>query len=185
MVLHPSSYRRAFSAQASLVLLLGCVIGTALSAQPRDLGLKLMTSISVDIRAKEEKLPEDIAKQVFEKTDTPSHNLAHVRDWFASGYSWTAPVVAYKPLYFEHVNLERYGHHYGVLQPAVSAAHFFGRIPAIPYMRGAQAGHRRNDVVGLNRPGGRDPYRAHRPPVSLRGALYQGAATAGFIFLVP
>ena len=186
MYLHRCSYCRAISAQASLLLLLlDCVTGTALSAEPLDLRLKSITSISVDIRAKEEKLPEDIAKQVFAETDTPSRSLADVRDWYESEYLWTAPAIAYKPLYFEHASLERYGHHYGVLQPAVSAAHFFGRLPAIPYLRGAQPGHRRYYSLGHYRPGASLPHFGQLPAVNLRGALYQGAATTGLFFLAP
>lgn len=40
----------------------------------------------------------------------------------------------YQPLYFEEVGVERYGHSWGMLQPAVSAVHFYGRIPLMPIM---------------------------------------------------
>ena len=168
--------RHVLSALASLVWLLGCVTCQAQTTDPLDLRFKSIASIAVDIRANAEKLPEDLARQVFDEAATPTHNLVHARDWAATGYTWTAPAVTYKPLYFEHVGLERNGRHYGVLQPAVSAAHFFGRLPAVPYIHGAQLGHHHL------RADGRERSAAHR---HLRGALYQGAATAGAIFFVP
>ena len=39
----------------------------------------------------------------------------------------------HQPLYFEEVNLERYGVRYPVIQPICSAAHFFGTVGMMPY----------------------------------------------------
>ena len=51
-----------------------------------------------------------------------------VRDWTMTTFTWTASALCHKPLYFEHVELERYGHSGGpFIQPVMSAAHFFGR----------------------------------------------------------
>jgi len=39
----------------------------------------------------------------------------------------------YRPLYFEEVNAERYGYSFGLLQPAVSIAEFYGHVVLLPY----------------------------------------------------
>ena len=53
--------------------------------------------------------------------------------WPLYTYTWQSPAFYYRPLYFEQPNLERYGQGtYRVLQPAVSAAHFFGSVPLLP-----------------------------------------------------
>lgn len=43
---------------------------------------------------------------------------------------WT---ICYRPLYFEEINLERYGCCVGLVQPAISGAHFFGSVALMPY----------------------------------------------------
>ncbi len=51
-----------------------------------------------------------------------------------SAIQWKASGLCHKPLYFEEVQLERYGHEIGpILQPLVSTAHFFGNIAVLPY----------------------------------------------------
>src|SRR5262245_34623821 len=42
--------------------------------------------------------------------------------------------MCYQPLYFQELNAERYGHSWGILQPAISVANFYSRIPMLPYM---------------------------------------------------
>jgi hypothetical protein len=92
----------------------------------------------------------------------------------------------YQPLYFEEVNVERYGRSHGVLQPLVSAAHFYGRIPVLPYMVFARPARRCTYHPHWALPGYRLPYREQHPPVpSWHGALAETAAVAGLILLIP
>ena len=59
------------------------------------------------------------------------------RNWVASTMTWKASSLRHKPLYFEDVNLERYGHSRGpLLQPVMSGAHFFMNVAALPYKMG-------------------------------------------------
>jgi len=46
-------------------------------------------------------------------------------------YRYTVP-FHHRPLYFEQPNLERCGHHDGILSPYTSAAHFFGNVVLLP-----------------------------------------------------
>jgi len=100
---------------------------------------------------------------------------------------WAAPNFHHRPLYFEEPNLERYGQYVGgpCIQSAVSAAHFFGRIPLLPYKIGANPPHSRNYTLGRYRPGNCNPRRVEVPEFSSRGLLYQGLFTTGAVFVVP
>jgi len=107
------------------------------------------------------------------------------RLWGTSISFWEAPAFCHRPLYFEDENLERHGRSFGILQPAVSAGHFAGRAAVWPYLAGAFPPHECIYTLGRERPGSYAPYRLYRPPVSLRGALYEGAAITGLSYVVP
>jgi hypothetical protein len=107
------------------------------------------------------------------------------RMWGTSISSWEAPALCHRPLYFEDENLERHGRSFGLFQPAVSAAHFAGRAAVWPYLAGAYPPHECIYTLGRERPGSCAAYRLYRPPISLRGAVYQGAAVTGLSFVVP
>ena len=100
-------------------------------------------------------------------------------------YHWTAPGTYHQPLYFEDVNLERAGHSWGVMQPAVSAAHFFSRIPALPYLLVAHPGAECVYTLGHYRPGSCAPHLRRWPRIKSLAALAQGATATGLVFLVP
>ena len=107
------------------------------------------------------------------------------RLWGTSISFWEAPAFCHRPLYFEDENLERHGRSFGILQPAVSAGHFVGRAAVWPYLAGAFPPHECIYTLGRERPGSYAPYQLYRPPVSLRGALYEGAAITGLSYVVP
>jgi hypothetical protein len=111
-------------------------------------------------------------------------------DLVEAGFEWhPSPeglTFCHQPLYFEDVNLERYGRSWGVLQPAVSVAKFYGRIPALPYMVFAQPARRCTDHAHWSLPGYRIPVREHQPLVpSVHGGAAEVAVLYGLILLVP
>ena len=75
------------------------------------------------------------------------------RPWGLSASAWEAPAFCHRPLYFEDENLERHGHSFGLVQPAVSAGHFLGRGVAWPYLAGAFPPHECIYTLGRERPG--------------------------------
>lgn len=148
-------------------------------------GFKRISSLSLDIRPPDGDLPPDAAGSRFAKAGELIHAMGTNRPWVISQYSWEAPGTLNRPLYFEDVNLERYGFSYGIAQPVVSAAHFFGRLPAIPYLRHSQPARQPVYTLGYYRPGSYAPYDLHRPPLSLRGGMAEAAWTVGMIFVIP
>ena len=65
------------------------------------------------------------------------------RNWAPSTLTWKASALCHKPLFFEEVQLERYGHTAGPLkQPFLSGAHFFRAWSRSPTRRAST--HRGN-----------------------------------------
>lgn len=55
------------------------------------------------------------------------------RHWDAQSFAWEASGLQHQPLYFEDLALERYGHSFGIFQPAASWARFHAQLIALPY----------------------------------------------------
>jgi hypothetical protein len=108
------------------------------------------------------------------------------RSWTAITMTWHASDLCHKPLYFEEVNLERYGHTAGpVLQPVVSSAHFFANIAVLPYKMGVHTPGECQYALGYYRPGDCAPWIIPPVPISLRGGLSQAAVMTGMFWLIP
>jgi hypothetical protein len=101
-------------------------------------------------------------------------------------YAWTASAVCHKPLYFEDVQLERYGHMAGPwVQPFASAANFFLTVPILPYKWGLEPWNECIYPLGFYRPGDCAPYMFDPIPLSVRGALFEGCAWVGGVAAIP
>ena len=108
------------------------------------------------------------------------------RSWTPLAMTWKASNLCHHPLYFEQVNLERYGHTAGpILQPVASSAHFFANIAVLPYKMGVHAPHECRYALGYYRPGDCAPWIVPPVPLSLRGGLSQAATMTGLFWLVP
>lgn len=108
------------------------------------------------------------------------------RGFIPSAIQWKASGLCHKPLYFEEVQLERYGHEIGpILQPLVSTAHFFGNVAVLPYKMGIHPPHECQYALGYYRPGNCAPYMLPPIPFSLRGAATQAGAVVGASALIP
>jgi hypothetical protein len=108
------------------------------------------------------------------------------RRFATTTFTWKAAGYCHKPLYFEHWNLERYGHSHGfVADSFLSAAHFFARIPALPYQMGVELPWECVYPLGYYRPGSCAPWTVPAVPVSPRGLAVGAAAATGIIFLLP
>lgn len=108
------------------------------------------------------------------------------RCWSTLGYQWAATCLCYQPLYFEEINLERYG--YGCcrwLQPAASAAHFFGTVPILPYCMAVNCPGECNYVLGKYRPGSCAPWRTQCPGPNCVGGLAEAGTVVGLVLLIP
>ena len=110
---------------------------------------------------------------------TLNTDLEYNRNWVPLTMTWKASALCHKPLYFEQIQLERYGHTAGPwTQPFLSGGHFILNIAALPYKMGMNPMNECQYSLGYYRPGSCAPWLISPVPLSLRGA----AAEAGVIF---
>lgn len=108
------------------------------------------------------------------------------RTWLASTMTWKASALCHKPLYFEDVQLERYGHTPGPLkEPFLSGAHFFLNVAALPYKMAINPPNECQYALGYYRPGSCAPWLVPPIPLSLRGALAETGVIVGGIYVIP
>ena len=108
------------------------------------------------------------------------------RKWTPSTMTWKASNLCHHPLYFEDVNLERYGHTRGpLLEPVVQSAHFFANIAILPYKMGVHCPSECQYALGYYRPGNCSPWIKPPVPISARGAIAQAATMTGMFWLIP
>jgi hypothetical protein len=108
------------------------------------------------------------------------------RSWHPMTYAYTASSVCHKPLYFENIQLERYGHSHGpLLQPIHSVAHFFVRLATLPYHTALHPANECEYPLGLYRPGDCAPWLKDPIPFSLSGFRRQALVTGGWIGILP
>ncbi len=108
------------------------------------------------------------------------------RHWSCVTYEWKAAGLCHKPLYFEQVAVERYGHSAPTLvQNVLCGAHFFATIPALPYAMGLCPHDECQYSLGYYRPGNCAPYLIDPIPLSLRAGLFQAGAIVGGILIIP
>jgi hypothetical protein len=108
------------------------------------------------------------------------------RSWCQTTYQWKASALCHKPLYFEDEQTERYGHSFTpCFGPFIAGAHFFTRVPILPYCMGVEPPHECIYALGHYRPGNCAPYMCNPIPWSFRGALFQAGAVTGVAAAIP
>jgi hypothetical protein len=108
------------------------------------------------------------------------------RNWIPGTFVYHASALCHKPLYFEEVQLERYGHTAGPLrQPIISGAHFILNLATLPYQMGINPPTECQYALGYYRPGSCAPWMIQPIPLSLRGATAEVGAALGMVFLIP
>ena len=101
-------------------------------------------------------------------------------------FTWKASSLCYKPLYFEDVQLERYGHYcHPFLQPFCSRVRFWLTIPCLPYLMGVNPPNECIYDLGYYRPGNCAPSMIEPIPISLRGGLLEAGAVVGLAAAIP
>jgi len=145
--------------------------GTNVQPSPAaDRAFKPVDQIRVEINLDRAALPEDRATEIFSPATPASPEAFHRAEWHTSVYAWAPPEFFYRPLYFDDVPLERYGHSvYPRLQPAVSTVKYFGDVLLLPYRMVIDAPHQWVSPLGYDRPG------SDAEPVRERGLTLPGA----------
>lgn len=112
--------------------------------------------------------------------------LAAARMWLPIEMQWKASALCHKPLYFEEVQLERYGHTPGPFtESVVSGAHFFLNVAVLPYKMGINPPGECQYALGYYRPGSCAPWLVPPVPISVRAALIQASVVTGGVLIIP
>ena len=106
------------------------------------------------------------------------------RNWTPQTVSWNASGLCHKPLYFENIQLERYGHSRGpFLQPVQSTFHFFRSLVFLPYRTAINPPNECQYALGYYRPGNCAPWLIDPIPFSREGIRRQALVTTGLSFI--
>jgi hypothetical protein len=143
-----------------------------------------VTEVPLDIRATAGAMPDDVSASAFPETPIPSESgPAPDRVEVPVAYSpWT---ICFRPLYFEEVALERYGDSHGFLQPAISGAHFFGSVVAMPYKMTVRPPRSCECSNGFSRPGDCPLAGYGEHVLRADAALVEAAVVAGIAVALP
>jgi hypothetical protein len=127
--------------------------------------------------------PEDgaLPKDCPVDRDTPN-----MRGYPCMTFTWKASALCHKPLLFEEIGLERYGHTIcPAVQPIISGGVFFANVALMPYKTGLNPPWECQYVLGYYRPGSCAPFQRHRLPLEPQAIALQAVAVAGLVALVP
>jgi hypothetical protein len=155
------------------------------SGEAAEENFKPIGELNVDISPSRGEFPRDVAGGVFKRQPTIPQVMGYSREGVASDVHWQPPALCYRPLLFEEVNLERHGHQLLLAQPFLSAAHFFSRVPSVPYLVVSERGRVCNYTLGHYSPGSCAPYVWYYPRFSLDAATVEAALITGLIYVVP
>lgn len=123
-------------------------------SQIADRAFKPVDQIKVEVFLERPLLPEDSAKSLFAASTPASPEALRRADWKTSVYAWTPPEFFHRPLFYEDVPLERYGHSvHPRLQPAVSTVKFYGDVALLPYRWLVESPRQWVSPLGYERPG--------------------------------
>lgn len=141
-------------------------------------GVMLQKSISqITLNMRPEVEPGRVIPQECDFGDNP----VYPRCWTPQTFNFTASAACSKPLYFQDIQLERYGHTRGpIIEPILSAAHFFGNVAIYPYKAGIHPPNECMYALGYYRPGDCAPWLREPWPWSVRGAAFQALSTVGY-----
>lgn len=144
---------------------------------PDQANSKSVMDISYDIRPMPGSLPKECPLRT-----TPYAG----RNFNRTCFQWKASALCTKGAYFEDVQLERYGHSVcPVMEPVISGARFFLTVPMLPYKMGLQTPDECVYTLGHYRADSCSPHMLDPFPITVRAMLFEGAAVAGAVALIP
>lgn len=93
--------------------------------------------------------------------------------------------VCYGRLFFEQKNEERYGWDLGIIEPVVSAGHFFADFVTLPYHMASYPCRKYECSAGYCLPGQPVPYMLYPPEVTVTGTVAEGAVIGTLLAIFP
>ncbi len=149
------------------------------------LGWKPIGAVTASIAAPAGELPVNQAAPVFAQAGVVAAPVNASHNWPTFTYAWEASAVPHNPLWFEDVNLERYGYTHGILQPWISGGRFFINVVFLPYHIVAEPPGTLEYPLGYYRPGDAAPPVRQIKPVKPLAAVAEAAFIIGMIIILP
>jgi len=142
---------------------------------------------TVNSEGDSQKIPGAETQSQFELLPETFHPRGFGRGWSSTSYAWEAPALYHSPLYYEEVELERYGNEICLVQPVVSGLRFYLTPFILPYQMGIEDYSLMSCQydLGHERPGSCVPYSIHALPFSWTGAVAEAGVATGLAFLIP
>ena len=108
-----------------------------------------------------------------------------VRNWVPQTVQWKASGLCHKPLFFENIQLERYGHSRGpFIQPVHSTFHFFKSLVLVPYQSAITPANECQYTLGFYRPGNCAPWlKDDALPITREAIARQALFVTGAAFI--
>lgn len=153
-----------------------------------DLDSRPIGAVTTNIQCQQGDLPEDVAQAKLKSLRQRAYDSLTDREWEALCYFWEAPALRHCPLYFEEVNLERYGYCWPGLkpvQPILSCGQFFVTLPLLPYKVWCEPPRECDYTLGQYRPGSPAPYQVQLPCWRPGAGAFEVGTVAGLILLIP
>jgi hypothetical protein len=108
--------------------------------------------------------------------ETPKRSFPPMVATYVARQSW------HYPLYFEDLAAERYGHHFGCVQPIVSYGKFIVDLAMLPYNVCLDPPYSIQYDLGLYRPGDEVPHLIYLPRWDCKAALFEAGVWTGLMF---
>jgi hypothetical protein len=150
-----------------------------------EIGTRITPPTEVEREGEQPYLPEDRATEYFSQFEPYFYRSEGYRPWDAYAAMRITQAFCHRPLYFEEINVERFGRSAGILQPAVSAARFFATVPTLPYRMAIDHPAVCQVDPSPYPPGAPAPRHRQAPPFRIRAALVQAVAVVGIIAIFP
>lgn len=107
------------------------------------------------------------------------------RSWPCQTMQVEPAYVCYGRLYFQELNVERYGWDLGLIAPLESAARFYANVLALPYHMATEPCRHYDCSAGYCLPGDPVPYLCYPPHWSLTGAVAEAGVVVGLAAIFP
>ena len=144
------------------------------------------TSPMLNLRSRPTGKADDELKYAFPEEAVFTKENYTGRFFVASSFRWEASNISYHPLYFQDVQLERYGHdHHELIQPIYSIGKFSGQLLGLPYQWVLHNPDEDVYPLGYYQPGDCVPRLRHKIPLNGEAALVTAGVYTGLFFLIP
>ncbi|HTN76933.1 MAG TPA: hypothetical protein VL096_16860 [Pirellulaceae bacterium] len=130
-------------------------------------------------------LPEDLALKKFGDAPPVLFGSEPFKPWDAYGQLVLSSDFCHQPLYFEDVNLERYGRSHGIFQPVISAVRFYTAVPSLPYKMVAEPPNVCMKDNSRWPAGAIAPRHRNLPPFDIKAGVVEAAVIVGLILIFP